>query len=514
MTALGAVCILARMASQVSRRLTEPTAPEVADNVYAPRLARDFPACFAHLCDINAAHLLMLRATGLLAADAGPPLAQALRRIEAEGAGAVPLDPVLEDAYFNFEAHLMRVAGAHIGGSLHVARSRNDILATMDRMRCRALVVELVERLSAARLSALDGAERHAGVVMPGYTHLQPAQPITYGYWLAAVAEMLGRDIARLERLQEDLDRGPLGAGALAGTTFAIDRAHTARLLGFSEPVPHALDAVASRDYALELLSTIALMAVGASRVAQDLYVWCTPEFGLVEFPDSVAGTSSIMPQKKNPVVLEYLKGKAGQLSGLLAAALTTVKGVNFTHTGDGNRESMRNVYEAADEAQRVLAMLDLVLRTATPSEARMLQRAQADFGTATDLADALVRECGLSFRESHHVVGAAVRAAMNDGLGATGITAAMLDQAALDQLGRALRLEEAIVRRCLDPRQSVQARSALGGPDPLQVAERSRAQREEAQALRARNLQRRQRFAQARAALQQQVAALAATAS
>jgi argininosuccinate lyase len=502
------------MASKVSRRLAEPTAPEVADNVYAPRLARDFPVCFAHLCDINQAHLLMLRATGLLPKEHAPALAKALRSIERAGAAAVPLDPVLEDAYFNYEAHLMRVAGAHVGGCLHVARSRNDILATMDRMRCRALLVQLVERLSAARLTALDGAERHAEVVMPGYTHLQPAQPITYGYWLLAVAEMLGRDIARLQRLQQDLDRCPLGAGALAGTTFAIDRAHTARLLGFAEAVPHALDAVASRDYALELLSSLAIMSVGASRVAQDFYVWCTPEFGLVDFPDSVAGTSSIMPQKKNPVVLEYLKGKAGHLSGLLAAGLATVKGVNFTHTGDGNRESMRNVYEAADEALRVLAMLELVLRTATPNAARMLQRAESDFGTATDLADALVRECGLSFRESHHVVGAAVRAAMDDGLGALGITSAMLDQAALDQLGRALHLAEAIVRRCLDPRQSVEARSALGGPHPGNVAAHARAARGEAQAMRARNLQRSEAFADARSALKQAIATLADAAS
>jgi argininosuccinate lyase len=502
------------MASKVSRRLAEPTAPEVADNVYAPRLARDFPACFAHLCDINQAHLLMLRATGLLPKEHAPALAKALRSIERAGAAAVPLDPVLEDAYFNYEAHLMRVAGAHVGGCLHVARSRNDILATMDRMRCRGLLVQLVERLSAARLTALDGAERHAEVVMPGYTHLQPAQPITYGYWLLAVAEVLGRDIARLQRLQQDLDRCPLGAGALAGTTFPIDRVHTARLLGFAEPVPHALDAVASRDYALELLSSLAVMSVGASRVAQDFYVWCTPEFGLVDFPDSVAGTSSIMPQKKNPVVLEYLKGKAGQLSGLLAAGLATVKGVNFTHTGDGNRESMRNVYEAADEALCVLAMLELVLRTATPNSARMLQRAQSDFGTATDLADALVRECGLSFRESHHVVGAAVRAAMDDGLGALGITSALLDQAGLDQLGRALRLDEAIVRRCLDPRQSVEARSALGGPHPGNVAAHARAAREEAQAVRARNLQRSEAFADARSALKQAIDTLADAAS
>ncbi len=494
------------MPSTVSRRLAEPTDPAVAESVYAPRLARDFPACFAHLCDINQAHLLMLHAQGLLPGEHVQALARALRSIEDAGCAAVPLDPVLEDAYFNFEAQLMRVAGAHVGGCLHIARSRNDILATMDRMRCRQQLLKILDLLCAARITAQVGAERHAAVVMPGYTHLQPAQPITYGYWLLGVAEMLGRDIARLQHVQAELGRCPMGAGALAGTTFAIDRSATARLLGFEEPVPHALDAVASRDYALELLSALAVMAVGASRVAQDLHVWCTPEFGLVDFPDSVAGTSSIMPQKKNPVVLEYIKGKAGHLSGLLAAALTTVKGVHFTHTGDGNRESMRNVFEAAEEATRVLAMLELVLRTATPDAERMLQRAQADFGTATDLADALVRNCGVSFRESHHVVGAAVRAAMSDGLGAMGITSAMLDAAALQQLGRALGIDDAIARSSLDPRQSVQARTVPGGPHPQTVAALAHAALADTQRAKERNIQRGEAFAQSRAELKRAI--------
>jgi argininosuccinate lyase len=500
----------AQMPSKVSPRLAEGTAPEVCEHLYGPRLARDFPACFFHLGDINQAHLLMLHAQGLMgAADAGA-LAAALLRIETEGPDHVPLDAALEDAYFNYEAHLMRIAGAHVGGSLHVARSRNDILSTMDRLRARRHLADLVESLSAARLQAIDAAARYADVVMPGYTHLQPAQPITFGFWLLGVAEALGRDIDRLVRLQPQVDRCPLGAGALTGTSFPIDRSRTAALLGFEAVVPHTLDAVASRDYGLEMLSSLAILSVTASRIAQDFYVWCTPEFGLVEFPDSVTGTSSIMPQKKNPFVLEYLKGKSGQISGSLAAALMTVKAAHFTHTGDGNRETMRNLWESAEETHHIAAMLDLVLRTVRPVPERMRKRAQADFGTATELADLLVRECGLSFRESHHIVGAVVRAALDDGLDSTGITAAMIEQAALDQLGRSLGISDASVRTSLDPVVAVRSRGATGGPAPEAVRSRAKVLRGEALAVREANSQRKDRFDSARAALKTAVRALA----
>jgi len=499
------------MPSKVSPRLAEGTAPEVCEHLYGPRLARDFPACFFHLGDINQAHLLMLHGQGLLADADARPLAAALLRIEDGGAGQVPLDPALEDAYFNYEAHLMRVAGAHVGGSLHVARSRNDILSTMDRLRARQHLGGLVDRLSVARLAALDGAARHADVVMPGYTHLQPAQPITFGFWLLGVAEALGRDIDRIARLQPQLELSPLGACALTGTSFPIDRARTAALLGFDGVVPHTLDAVASRDWALEFLSALAILSVTASRVAQDFYVWCTAEFALVEFPDSVTGTSSIMPQKKNPFVLEYLKGKAGQLSGALAAALTTVKAVNFTHTGDGNRETLRNLWESAEESQHIAAMLELVLRTVRPLQDTMRKRAQADFGTATELADLLVRDCGLSFRESHHVVGAVVRAALDDGLDASRITPAMIDQAALDQLGRPLDIRDDRLRASLDPATAVRSRAATGGPAPETVRARSAELRREALAVQAANAARRERHAQVRAGLKAATRALAA---
>ncbi|MDT6961800.1 argininosuccinate lyase [Cupriavidus sp. SZY C1] len=458
------------MESKVSRRLTQATAPEVCAHIYLPRLAREFAPGFRYLTDINAAHLVMLHGAGLVPTDVAATLARALLRIEQDGPDAVPLDPEREDAYFNYEAHLMAMAGADAGGRLHVARSRNDILATHDRLRARDTVLALLAALADTRDVVLRQADAHADAVMPGYTHLQAAQPITYGYYLCAVAQALGRDIARLRQALDRLDACPLGAGALAGTAFPIDRGATARWLGFGTYAPNALDAVASRDFAWEILSAMAIATVTWGRVAQDLYVWATPEFGLIDFPDSVAGTSSIMPQKKNPVVLEYLKGKGGHMIGMLTASLAALKGSHFTHSGDGNRESMRGFWEATDEALRCASLLKLVLQTATPRRANMLDRARCDFSSATDLADMLVRDAGMSFREAHHVVGAVVREALDRYLPASEIDSGMVNRAAAAHTGRALDVDAEVVARCLDPVQGVAARQSAGGPAPALV--------------------------------------------
>ncbi|MGO4328734.1 argininosuccinate lyase [Cupriavidus sp. 2TAF22] len=498
------------MESKVSRRLTQPTAAEVCEHIYLPRLMREFGSGFPYLTEINQAHLLMLHGAGLIPSEVAAVLARALMRIESAGPDAVPLDPAREDAYFNYEAHLMAVAGADAGGRLHVARSRNDILATHDRLRARDKAMAILEGLLATRGVVLDKAAEYADVVMPGYTHLQAAQPITYGYYLAGVAEALGRDITRLRQALAGLDACPLGAGALAGTAFPIDRDATARWLGFSSYVANSLDAVASRDFAWEIQSAITIATVTWGRFAQDLFVWSTPEFGLIEFPDSVAGTSSIMPQKKNPVVLEYLKGKGGHMLGLLTASLAAVKGSHFTHTGDGNRESMRGFWESMDECQRCIALLRLVLEHATPLRANMVARARRDFSAATDLADALVREAGVSFREAHHIVGAVVREALDKRIPADEIDTDMVCAAALRHTGRAIVLAPAVVARCLDPEQGVAARTAAGGPSPSLVRDNAAAQRRElASAGEALDILR-QGVVGGRAALKQAVAGLA----
>ena len=450
--------------SKVSRRLREATAPEVCEFIYAPRLA-GFAEGFPYLGDVNKAHVVMLAEQGLIDRAQAAALARGILELETAGPAAVHLDPLREDAYFNYEAALIERLGADIGGRLHIGRSRNDILATLDRLRARDVLAEVLETLQEVRTTALQSAERYANTVMPGHTHLQPAQPITYGFYLAGVAQALERDSLRLAATLDSMNQSPLGAAAFAGTPFAIDRARTAELLGFDGYLDNALDAVASRDFILEGLSHLSLLAVFWSRIAQDYFVWTTHEFGLIEFPDSVAGTSSIMPQKKNPVVLEYLKGRSGHIAGLLMAATMTVKGTHFSHSGDANREGTRGFWEAAEETLRCLRLLDLVLRTAQPDGVRGLERSALDFSTATGLADLIVREGGLSFREAHHVVGAVVRQALDAGLPAHAIDSDMLDQAAQAVIGRSLGLDATRVGESLDPTANVASRQSPGGP-------------------------------------------------
>jgi len=468
------------MESKVSRRLKQPPAAEVIQYIFQPRTTREFfGKNFDILTQINLAHLVMLDRQRILDKTTTKTLADALLKIRQAGPDAVELDAAREDAYFNYEAHLIRQVGQNVGGRLHTARSRNDIGATNDRIRARAFVTRISAALVALCEAALEQADRYASHVMPGYTHMQAAQPITYGYYLSALVEAWSRDIDRLLHVLDTLDGCPLGACALAGTSFPIDRDLTSDLLGFSRPLTNALDSVASRDFALELSAALSIMMITCSRMVQDFYIWSTPEFGFLTFPDSIAGTSSIMPQKKNPVVLEYLRGKTAHLVGLTSAALTTVKSTHFSHSGDSSRESTRTCWESCEEALKCLALMQLLVKHVEPERECMASRAANDFSAVTDLADLLVRNADLSFRDAHHVIGAVVRRALDEGLPAVAITSAMIDDAALEQLGRPAALSAEDVAQCLDPVCNVKSRQSYGAPAPQAVHERIGNQRQ-----------------------------------
>lgn len=468
------------MESKVSRRLKQPPAQEVIQYIFQPRTTREFfIKNFDVLTQINLAHLVMLDQQAILDKSTTATLADALLAIRRDGPEVVELDAAREDAYFNYEAHLIRQVGQNLGGRLHTARSRNDIGATNDRIRARGLTIQICTALLALCDAALAQAARYASHVMPGYTHMQAAQPITYGYYLSALVEAWSRDIDRLMHVLDTLDGCPMGACALAGTSFPIDRALTSRLLGFSQPLGNALDSVASRDFALELSAALSIMMITCSRMVQDFYIWSTPEFGYLTFPDSIAGTSSIMPQKKNPVVLEYLRGKTAHLVGLTSAALTTVKSTHFTHSGDSSRESTRTCWESADEALKCLALMKRLVLDVQPERERMAARAANDFSAVTDLADLLVRKADFSFRDAHHIIGAVVRQALDAGLPAIAITTAMIDQAAQAQTGRPAALAAEDVAQCLDPIQNVNGRQSYGAPAPDGVLARLDAQRQ-----------------------------------
>ncbi|CAB3708989.1 argininosuccinate lyase [Achromobacter kerstersii] len=458
------------MESKVSSRLKQPLAPEVLQYIFLPRLNREFFANFEMLNQINLAHLVMLHEQGILDHDASVELARALLKMQADGPDGIELDPAREEAYFNYEAHLIKLVGQALGGRLHTARSRNDIGATIDRIRARDFATRIATALIGVADAALARAEQYADCVMPGYTHMQAAQPITYGYYLSALVDAWSRDVARLLHALDTADASPLGACALAGTSFPINRDATSAMLGFTQPLANALDGVASRDFALELSAALSIMMITSSRMVQDFYIWSTPEFGYLSFPDSIASTSSIMPQKKNPAVLEYLRGKTGHVIGLTTAAFSTVKSTHFTHSGDSSRESTRTCWEACDESLKALALIQLLVEKVEPNRTRMAARAADDFSTVTDLADLLVRKADASFRDAHHIIGAVVRQALEAGIPAKHITPAMINTAAAEQLGRPVALHEDDIAACLDPVRNVAARESLGGPAPGRV--------------------------------------------
>ena len=457
-------------ASKVSRRLSQGIAPEVIEHIYAPRLGGEFTAAFPLLGALNEAHLVMLAKQGILTPAVAKAIAGGLLQMDAEGPGAITPDPNLEDAYFNVEARLIALTSADIGGRLHIARSRNDLSAALDRLRVRDLLLQLLDGANALRHSLIVRGELFADVVVPGHTHLQPAQPITFGYYLTGLASAIERDAERLLDAWKRVNLSTMGAAALATTTFPIDRALTAELLGFDGVLEHGLDCVASRDFSVEVTSAAAQLALTLSRFAEDMHVMVSHEFSAVEFPDSVCGTSSIMPQKKNPVVLEHLKAKAAHVVAAFTSAAICIRASHFTNTLDAHREGQAMIWPGLQEALRALVLARIAADTASPNATLLLERAKQNYSTATDLADLLVRRGNMDFRTAHHVAGAVVRILMDRGLGADKATAAMVDEASQQVAGRVAGLMEAEVMQALDPTQSVAARNVTGGPAPTEV--------------------------------------------
>lgn len=459
-------------ASPVSKFLQTSLAPEIQELISIPRLNRELAPGFPYMLQASGSHLLMLEATGLIPREAASRIAQALLAMQEEGVEAIAPNPLLEDAYFNCEARLMELATPKYGGLLHVGRSRNDLGATMERMRARELLLDALEHgANLLQLLAERGVE-HAQTIMTGYTHLQAAQPITFGYFMTGIGSALARDLERLHQAWARTNLCPLGAGALAATSFPLDRDMTARLLAFDSPLAHGLDAVASRDFAIEILFGLVGAATTLSRMATDMYVFSTSEFDLIEFPDSVAGTSSIMPQKKNLAFVEHLRAKPAHVLAGYTSMVTTVKGTHFTNTMDGNRESMRFFWDTAAEGIIALRLGNLAAANVRPKAQSMLEQSQLNFSCVTDLADLLVRRNGLSFRQAHHVVGAIVHEVMNSGRAPDSINAENVARALRVVADAELRVSEDEIRDSLDPKKSVERRTVKGGPAAGRVGE------------------------------------------
>ncbi len=445
-------------------------APEVQSLIYQPRLSQEIATSFPHVVDVNQAHTIMLAEKGIISGEVARGLARALIEIEREGAQALAASPALEDVHFNFEAALIERAGADVGGRVHIARSRNDMGATIDRIRARHAYLQITRELVGLRKVLLERAATHADAVMSGYTHLRPAQPVTFGFYLLGIAEAMERDHGRVAGAYGTINRCPMGAAAMAGTSFPIDRERVAVLLGFDEVLAHAQDAVASRDFLLELGSACAILGVTWSRLAQDLYVWSTDEFGLIELTDDVAGTSSIMPQKKNPVVMEFLKATSGENIGSLVSVLSTMRASHFTNSIDGVRASTAGAWQLLETTVRSLVIARLMVAASTPNRENMLRQVRRNFSTLTDVADLLVRDCGVTFREAHHVAGAAVRIALDRGLDSSKIDHTVLERAALEVLGRAISISPEQAVSSSDPQLSILQRKSMGAASPGEI--------------------------------------------
>lgn len=443
--------------SKVSGFLKEPLAKEIIAGINAPALIRGFPTSLPWFTRINRAHLVMLGEQGLVEPDVAGRLLKHISRLDSEGPGAFTLDPEREDPWFNYEAELTNRAGSE-AGRLHMARSRNDLKATQDRMRSRRLAEGLLRECLNLRKAMIERVEDEANSIMPGYTHLQHAQPITFGWYLLGVENALARDSGRLEDALVRMDECPLGAGAMAGTRFAIDRERVAQLLGFSRAQPHSLDAVANRDAMVELAMAATQLSMTVSRMCQDFYLWATFEFGMLRFPDRVAITSSIMPQKKNLAVLENLKARPAALIGALTTAVAACRGIPFGHSQEVGLEAGRWLWSALEELVEILPAARVVVECATPVHDRMAELAGANFATATTLADLLTTRFGLPFREAHHITGLYVRLVLD---GAS--PQAAIEAAYMKQTGKELEGANALLDEALDPVGVLDTKSGCG---------------------------------------------------
>jgi argininosuccinate lyase len=407
------------------------------------------------------AHARMLAAQQILSDDDLAAIERGLGIIEDEIAtGQFTWQRALEDVHFNIERRLTALIG-DAGKRLHTARSRNDQVATDIRLWLRDAIDALCGQLVAMRRALQDLAERHADTIMPGFTHLQVAQPVTFGHHLMAYDAMLARDVERFRDCRRRVNRLPLGSAALAGTSFPIDRERVARELGFESVATNSLDAVSDRDFAVEFEAAAALAIVHLSRFAEELVLWSTPRFGFVSLADRFCTGSSIMPQKKNPDVPELVRGKSARIIGHLTALLVLMKGQPLAYNKD-NQEDKEPLFDTVDTLADSLAiMTDLVANGLTPNAARMRDAAREGHATATDLADYLVRK-GLAFRDAHEAVARAVRAAE--------ARACDLDALPLAELRQFSALIDDDVFGVLSLEGSVRSRDHIGGTSPRQV--------------------------------------------
>ncbi len=448
------------------------------------------------LLEIKVAHTVMLAASGIIAKTDAARLTKSLRSIDTASVRKFEYDGSFEDLYFYLERLVVQQCGEELGGKMRVARSRNDVDMALYRMSLRRELLAQLEANGRLRAAILDFASRHHHTVMPAHTHTQPAQPTTLAHYLLAAAEFLERDAARLRAAYDTVNSSPLGACAITTTGFPIRRELTAELLGFDRLVENSYGAIAAADYLIGACATLAVAAISLGRLLQDLLLWSTQEFGYIRLSDAYVQISSIMPQKRNPVALEHARVLASRASTEAMAVLQSIHNTPFGDIVDTEDDIQPLVFTAFEDMRRSVRLLTGVLGGITVDVERLRQLAGRNFLTVTEMADTLVREAGLSFGKAHEIVHKAVRKSRDE-------------EELLGHLAAEKILDEAKLRRALDPVNFVAVRRIVGGPAPEETtralaAARARLQSDEASLAGARS-----RLDAARTRLEKEVATL-----
>ncbi|MEZ5829349.1 MAG: argininosuccinate lyase [Hyphomicrobiales bacterium] len=419
-----------------------------------------------HDIEASKAHVAMLAATGIVTSKEADTITKGLDQILAEmEAGKFNFTRALEDIHLNVESRLHDLIGP-VAGKLHTARSRNDQVATDFRLYVRDEIATIETLLVALQLALAKKALDHAGTIMPGFTHLQTAQPVTFGHHCLAYVEMFARDRGRFADAAERLNESPLGSAALAGTSFPIDRDMTAKALGFARPTANSLDAVSDRDFALETLAAASITAMHLSRLAEEIVLWTSPQFGFAKLSDAYSTGSSIMPQKRNPDAAELVRAKTGRIAGAFQALLMVMKGLPLAYAKD-MQEDKEPVFDALDALKLGLAAMNGMVGDLTINMKAMKRAAAKEHATATDLADWLVQTLGIPFREAHHITGRIVALADSKGCGLKKLTLPEIQ-------GVEPRISEEVFA-VLDPAKSAKSRKSQGGTAPSNVRREAR---------------------------------------
>jgi argininosuccinate lyase len=418
---------------------------------------------------LHKAHVVMLAEQGIVSEEVARAILVELLDMERRGVSKLTIDPSL-GLYLSTEKYLVDELGPDVAGKMHTGRSRNDLSPANDRLYIRARINQIVQTMIELKESLLRKAEEHVDTVMPGYTHhSQQAQPITFAHYLLAGHDAFSRDVLRLEQAYAVVNLSPLGGAALAGTGFPINRERVAQLLGFDGLVENSLDATGQFDYILQTTAAIAIALSNLGRLVEGIYLWNTAEFGMVELADEYCSISSIMPQKKNPVALEMIRGEAILVAGRLNGMMGILKAI----PPGGGREWCyveRLFPRCANTAVGAMRTMAGIISTLTVNREVMARRAAEGFGTVTELADEIVRRTGLAFRQAHHIVGLTTLMAIKSGKKAYEITSGMVDAAAKKVIGEPLELDEETVKKALDAVENVRIRDLTGGPAPDEV--------------------------------------------